>query len=75
MALSQEEASELLRETPEGWDRQSLLQELTRGLCSVFLLQHPLGKTRKRLTESLAAAAAAAAQTEEGEDELGMAEE
>lgn len=76
VALPQEEASKVLRETPEGWERQALLQELSRGLCCLLIVQHPLGETRRKLTESLAAAAAAAAalQSGGGGDETGMAE-
>ncbi|CDI73937.1 hypothetical protein EPH_0029810 [Eimeria praecox] len=58
-AFTEEEANEALPETPDGWSRADFIKELTCGLSTVILLQHPLGKTRKRLAESLAAAAAA----------------
>ncbi|CDJ39505.1 hypothetical protein ETH_00016990 [Eimeria tenella] len=85
-----EEANGAFAETPEGWIRSQFIEELTQGLSSIILLQHPLGKTRKRLAESLAAAAslattsttdaaaaAAKADTDDDtqeEDETGLAE-
>lgn len=88
--LLQEEANGAFAETPEGWIRSQFIEELTQGLSSIILLQHPLGKTRKRLAESLAAAAslattsttdaaaaAAKADTDDDtqeEDETGLAE-
>ncbi|OEH77722.1 nucleoside diphosphate [Cyclospora cayetanensis] len=74
-AFTENEAEEALRETPRGWNREALLVELTRGLCSVLLVQHPLGKTRKRLADSLAAATTAAEAVTTGEeDETGLVE-
>ncbi|CDJ50866.1 nucleoside diphosphate kinase, putative [Eimeria brunetti] len=62
-AFTEDEANEAFPEVPEGWTRDEFIEELTRGLSTVILLQHPLGKTRKRLAESLAAAAAAPSAT------------